>query len=348
MNLMNLGWNDFFNDHFTQYKNKDLVESRVINKLNNNLIVRTLDKEYTAIVSGKFRYNANVISDYPAVGDFVAIKIVDSNKAIIHACLPRKTAFVRKVPISGGRKIENGRIVGGLIEEQVIAANIDYAFIVIGLDENFNIQRIERYITLIYNSGAKPVIILNKLDVCSKIDEYILKVKKIAKDIDIYPVSVITKVNMEIFNNYLQVGKTIVLLGSSGVGKSSIINYLANIKQKVQEVSINTKKGKHTTTNAQLIFHNSGCMIIDTPGLKELQLWGDEEVLNNSFDDIIEIANGCKFRNCTHELEPGCKIIEAINNGTLSKERFNSYKKQLDELQYLSKKKKEFNKKRGI
>lgn len=338
MNLINLGFDNFFKTHFDIYEDKGYIPARIISQQKNSYIICCEAGTINAKLAGKFMFTANVKKDFPTVGDWIAAKPSENDtQAIIHAVLPRKTAFARKLPISGGRKIKNGIIVGGSTEEQVIASNVDTVFIVSGLDDNFNLQRIERYITLAYNSGAVPVIILNKMDCCESIDKYISKVQDIAPGLAIQPVSVLKKLNMNIFNQYLQPGKTVVFLGSSGVGKSTITNYLiGEEKQKTSTVSEFNKKGRHTTTSSQLIFHSSGSMIIDTPGLRELQLWGEHSALEQNFDDIVSIIALCKYRDCKHNKEPGCAIKAALEEGRISYERFDSYMKQSEELERLN------------
>ncbi len=344
MNLELLGWNDYFEEHFKDYLTKGFFPARVLSEQKNNYFVHFEKEIISAKLAGKFRYKAALKKDFPAVGDWVVIKLIENNsEAIIYGVLPRKNYFARKLPISGGRKIKNGIIVGGSIEEQIIASNIDTAFIVSGLDGNFNINRIERYITLAYASSVSPVILLNKVDICDDITDYQNRVQEIAKDIPIHPISVIKNLGMDIFKEYLLSGKTVVFFGSSGVGKSTIINYLlGEEKQKISSVSNSNGKGRHTTTSKELFFHNSGCMIIDTPGLRELQLWGSEDALEDSFQDITSIAINCRFKDCTHEKEQGCAVIRAIKDGIITNERFESYKKQLGELQRLSKSQRQF------
>lgn len=338
MNLNKLGFDNFFNTHFDKYKSEGYIPARVISQQKNNYLICYDNGIVNAKLSGKFYYTANLKKDFPTVGDWVAIKLIENDlQAIIHAVLPRKTAFVRKLPISGGRKIKNGIIVGGSSEEQVIASNVDIVFIVSGLDENFNLQRIERYITLAYNSGATPVIILNKMDCCEFLDEYIDKVRDITFGLAIHAVSALKNIGMDMFNQYLLPGKTVVFLGSSGVGKSTITNYLiGEEKQKTNSVSEVNNKGRHTTTSSQLIVHPDGSMIIDTPGLRELQLWGEQNALNQNFDDIISIVAQCKYRNCKHDKEPECAIKSALAEGKISYDRLNSYIKQAEELNRLN------------
>jgi len=227
--------------------------------------------------------------------------------------------------------------VGGTPEAQVLAANIDYAFIVVSVDINFNINRIERYLTLVYNSDVIPIIVLNKIDLVGDLNPYINGVRAVAGDVDILAVSAEKGTNMDRFESYMSSGKTMVFFGSSGVGKSTITNVLIGDKgQKTSEISSANGKGRHTTSTSQLLVHASGCMVIDTPGLRELQLWCDEEALDKNFQDVIDIMNRCKFSNCSHESEKGCAIQAAISEGTLSHERFNSYRSQYEEVKHVS------------
>lgn len=347
MSLEKLGWNAYFEDNFKIYQGKGFLAARVVNQQKGNYIVRWENGDLNCKLSGKFMYNSDVKKDYPTVGDWVAIKTINDTDAIVYALLPRKNYFARKLAISGGRKIKNNIIVGGNIEEQIIGSNIDIAFIVCGLDNNFNIGRIERYITLVLSSTAKPVILLNKCDLCNNISDYVDQIHSIAANIEIYPISVLNNINMDALYKFLNCGTTVVFLGSSGVGKSTIINYLFhNEVQKTSAISSSNGKGRHTTSSSQLLQHSSGCVVIDTPGTKELQLWADEDVLSQSFEDITSLINQCKYSNCKHDKEPGCAIKKAIEAGTLSIERFNSYQKQLRELETLKDNKKLYYKNR--
>lgn len=336
MSLEKLGWNTYFQKNFEQYLDKGFCAARVITQHKGNYIVCSEKGSFNGKLSGKFMYNADVKKDYPSVGDWVAIKMLNDTEAVIYAVLPRKSYFARKLAISGGRKMKNGILVGGNIEEQIIGSNIDTAFVVSGLDDNFNIGRIERYITLVRSSGATPVILLNKCDLCDNIPDYIEKIDNIAKGIAVYAISVLNNINMDIFDKFLCCNETIVFLGSSGVGKSTVINYIFGGEvQKTNTISSSNGKGRHTTTGSQLLQHSSGCTIIDTPGIRELQLWADEDILSETFEDIYSLTGQCKYRDCTHEKEVGCAIKAALEEGKLTVERFNSYKSQLKELKTL-------------
>lgn len=343
MEKINLGWNEYFAQQFSPHKEKGFVPAKVISKHKNGYIVY-LDREpVTARLAGKLHFKAQNRKALPVVGDWVYVHYLEHERqAIIQGVLGRKNSFARKAPISGGRKLRDGIIQGGATEEQIIVANIDTALIVAGLDGNFDLRRIERYITLVYNSGSKPVILLNKADLCTNVDARIAEVSGVAPGIPIYPISVVAGIGTEVFATYMQPGQTIVFLGSSGVGKSTIINYLfGDERQKTGLISTSTGKGKHTTTSVNLLFHPSGCMIVDTPGSRELQLWADEEALDESFRDIVELTWQCRYKDCRHDKEENCAVKQAIKDGLIQAERLESYKKQFMELEILDVRKKQ-------
>jgi ribosome biogenesis GTPase len=281
--------------------------------------------EFACEISGKLRFETNSKGKFPTVGDWIAVSVhSNEKKATIHALLPRKSVFSRKV-------------AGQIIDEQVIAANIDTVFIVIGLDLNFNLRRIERYLSVACESGVIPVVLLNKADLCAETEARKREVESIAFGIEVHVLSASQNVGMEILNKYIHTGETVAFLGSSGVGKSTIINSLLGTERlKVNKVSKLGSRGRHTTTFRELILLPSGGMVIDTPGMRELQVWGDEEGFKKVFDDIEELALNCRFRDCSHGNEPACAIQEALNNGTLSPKRLENYLKLKKEFAYLT------------
>jgi ribosome biogenesis GTPase len=333
MNLSDLGWNSFFDKHFEQYKSRGLSALRVIQEHKEKYVVRDENTELAAEVSGKFRFNALSRSDFPAVGDWVAAnKLSGENKAIIQALLPRKSNFSRKAVLAGGMPD-----TGGKTDQQVLAANIDTVFLVSGLDTDFNIRRIERYLATTWESGARPVVVLNKSDLCPDIDSKITEVESVALDVPIIAISAANNIGFEVINGYLKPGHTIALLGSSGVGKSTIINcLLGENRLKTRAVREYDNRGRHTTTHRELIVLPGGGIVIDTPGMREIQVWGDDRGLRQTFEDIEQLANLCQFSDCKHETEPGCAIKQALEDGSLDQKRYTNYIRLLKEQQSLA------------
>ena len=325
MQLEMLGWDSHFERSFQEYVPNDLLPARVAREHKSMYLAYSEAGELKAEVSGKLRFGAGAKSDMPAVGDWVAMKPLDGGaRAIIYAVLPRKSAFLRKV-------------ASVKTESQVLAANVDVVFLVMGLGANFNLRRLERYLTLAWESGARPVVILNKADLCDEVETKIAEVGTVAFDVPTHAISAKDGTGLEAIERQLGPGVTAALLGSSGVGKSTLINRLLGSERLATgEVREADGRGRHVTTSRELIMLPGGGLVIDTPGMRELQMWADEESLKGSFDDIETLAADCRFRDCAHESEPGCAVVRAIEEGVLDEKRLTSYKKLRRELNMLA------------
>ncbi|HBN95022.1 MAG TPA: ribosome small subunit-dependent GTPase A [Firmicutes bacterium] len=295
-----------------------------------------------ANLSGSFLYHVRERSDYPTVGDFVLLNHNEHGHSQITSVLPRKSKF--------SRTDFSGHAVGYVktILEQVVAANFDYVFIMSSLNHDFNVNRIARYLTQARQSGAIPVVVLTKADLCEKWDAQIDEIQDIAGDIAVIPVSSHTGMGLPELDMYLQPGKTIVFLGMSGVGKSSLLNALAGEEvMTVAEVREDDDRGRHTTTHRQLIMLPSGAMIIDTPGMRELGLWEADGAISASFAKVQEMITRCRFSDCRHQTEPGCAVLAALADGSLPQGQWNNYLSQKREVTFAEAKKRKNNRKRS-
>ena len=274
-------------------------------------------------------YYDNPDSIYPTTGDFVAIQWNPTGDSMIYETLKRESSFSRTASTSDrNHKLHNQH-------EQLVAANFDYVFIIQSLNNTFNLHRIERYLSLAWESGGVPVIVLTKSDLVSNVQEYIEQVENIAFGVEIYAVSCVTKQGLDNLEKYFSKGNTIVFLGSSGVGKSTLVNTLYGKEvMKTSEIREEDSRGRHTTTSRNLIMLPNGAMLIDTPGMRELGMWDAESGISKTFQDIEKYLGMCKYSNCTHTNEPGCKILEAIEKGEIQKERFDEYLKLQKESEY--------------
>ncbi len=327
MTLTDLGWNDLFASAFAPYAEQGLVPARVVAQKGLTQ-VSTGEAETYADLAGKLRHElkGGVGGGHPAVGDWVALRpSTGDGRAVIHAILPRKSKFSRKSP-------------GHRTEEQVVAANVDTIFLVSGLDGDFNPRRIERYLTAAWDSGAQPVVVLNKLDRCDDPETCLLEAQSIAMGVPVHRVSALKGTNVEELAAYLGPGQTVGLLGSSGVGKSTLTNRLLGREaQRTAEVREGDDRGRHTTTHRELFLAPTGGLLIDTPGLREIQLWeGDHGGgIESAFADVEALAEGCRFADCKHQGEPDCAVAAAAESGSLPAERLESYRKLQRELKQI-------------
>jgi len=327
VSLKRLGWNSYFDALWQDREQLEWLPARVISQQRGLWRVAGDFAECWAEASGTLRAGAEAGADWPAVGDWVATeRLRPGGRPLIQKVLPRRSKFVRKV-------------AGRSLEEQVIAANVDTAFVVMALDGDFNVRRLERYLAQCWESGAKSIVVLNKADDCADVAARVAEVERIAAGIPIFAVSARTGDGLDALDTFLAPGQTIVLLGSSGVGKSTLVNhFLRRDAQAVQAVRASDSRGRHTTTSRELFALPGGALLIDTPGLRELQLWGATEGVEQTFSDIEELARQCKYGNCGHTSEPGCAVQAAIAEGRLDAARLESQRKLQREQEFLRRK----------
>ena len=303
----------------------NLTVSRVLSQEKGIYRLVSSQGEKLGEISGRFHYDVQAKSEYPAVGDFVMVDWNTSGgNAVIRHVLPRKSCFIRKA-------------AGEKNEEQVVAANIDTVFLCMSLNNDFNLRRLERYISIAWNSGAVPVVVLTKADLCKDPENKLFEVSSVAAGVDVLVTNTINQNGYEQLYPYLAEEKTVAFIGSSGVGKSTLINCLLGEKHLDTNGLRNDDKGRHTTTHRELILLPSGGMVIDTPGMRELGMWDAESGIDHTFSDIEKLAQRCRFRDCTHSCsEPGCAVQEAVERGELPIERLRSYQKLMNENRYVN------------
>ena len=327
MSITGWGWNSYLEAFLRDGDWEDAVPARVVAQQRKYWRVAGDFGECWAEASGKLRLAADEGADWPTVGDWVVMELHGADStAVIQEVLPRRSKFVRKSP---GKKIE----------EQVIAANVDTALLVSGLDGDFNPRRVERYLAQCWESGARPVIVLNKADACEEARGKAAEMERVAIGTSVCVVSARTGEGFAELEELLKPGHTLVLLGSSGVGKSTIANrLLEETLQEVRPVRESDSKGRHTTTTRELFILPGGALLMDTPGLREMQLWDAENGVAQAFADIDSLAAQCRFGDCRHEAEPGCAVLAALRAGTLDPARVENWRKLLREQEFFRRK----------
>ena len=323
LSLDALGWTPRFAEAFEAYRAPGLEPARVSLEHTHIYRVLTPGGERLARVAGRLRHAAGGRADFPAVGDWVVLEPpAAGGDARIRAILPRASAFSR-------------RAAGNPTERQVVAANIDVVLLTSGLDGDFNLRRIERYLVTAWDSGATPVVVLNKMDLVEDVESCIREVETIAGGVAVHAVSAKRPDTLASVRAHLAPGRTVALLGSSGVGKSSIANALIGDERlRTRDVRESDSRGRHTTSGRQLILLAGGGILIDTPGMRELQLWDTGDSVAGAFADIEALGEGCRFRDCRHASEPGCAVSAAVADGTLAAERLESFRKLQNEQAY--------------
>lgn len=329
MTLADLGWNDFFKGNFEKVMKSGWVPGRLIRETKINFSALLDDgEEIDCVVGGKVWHDATCDADLPAVGDWVAIELGagENDEHIIRARLPRATSFSRKAP-------------GKSSEEQVMAANVDIVVVVTDAGSDFNLRRMERYFTIISKCGSRCVVLVNKSDLFDdEVNEKArAEIQELSPEASVYVTSATRHEGLDVLKSYLEPGVTMTMVGSSGVGKSTLVNQLLGEEWLwTGEVNEVTGKGRHTTVARELVVLDEGGMLVDNPGIREVQMWTDEETLRDSFADVEELTKQCKFRDCKHQGDKGCAIAAAVASGDLLPERYEAFLRLDEEVEELN------------
>ncbi|MCL6602919.1 MAG: ribosome small subunit-dependent GTPase A [Paenibacillus sp.] len=329
MSIEQYGWNRSWASKWSGIENKNvgkgLTPGRIVGDFGSKYRVLTESGEIWGELAGRLRHDLSHSGDFPAIGDWVALTLLDKgDHAIIHSVVPRNSVISRQA-------------AGNVVSEQIIAANVDTLFLVSALNDDYNVRRMERYLIMAWNSGANPVILLTKADLCLDSELKIAEMERAAPGVAVHAVSAVEDSGRESLLPYIGFGQTVALTGSSGCGKSTLVNWLCGKPvQRTQEVREDDSRGRHTTTHRELFVMPDGGIIVDTPGMRELQLWNDDGGLDLAFGDVTLLASGCRFGDCRHQQEEGCAVLEAVRTGELEEKRLLNYRRTQRELQYHS------------
>jgi ribosome biogenesis GTPase / thiamine phosphate phosphatase len=333
--LDSLGWTPALEDQFAPHAADGLEPARVAVEHRGAYVLYTARGERRAELAGRLRHAAAERGELPAVGDWVAAigsgvgdrmnPVPNAGPLLVQAVLPRRTKFSRLAATDHGQTIE-----------QVVAANVDVVFLVAGLDDDLNLRRLERYLALGWESGAEPVVVLTKADLCADVEGALMAVESVAIGVPVHAISNVTGEGVDELASYFGAGRTVAALGSSGVGKSSLVNRLAGEELMATGDVRADGRGRHTTTNRQLLLLPGRGLFLDTPGMRELRLWESEDGLAQTFDDVAAAAALCRFADCSHEREPDCGVQAALADGSLARERYDSWRKLQAELRHLA------------
>lgn len=332
--IADYGWNEAWESLFEPYRIKNYIPARISGEFKNSYNVITENAETHAILSDLLWKAAKNRSMLPAIGDWVALSQKNATDPLkIMAILPRKSCFSRKAKNTFGRRFEKA----GSSEEQIISANVDTVFLMLALDADFKLRKIERYLSIIWESGANAIIILNKADICGDYEDKVEAVKALYPKIPVYAISAIDNWGLDLLGSHLKPGLTISVIGSSGVGKSTMINALLGEQVlEVGEIREADCRGRHTTARRDMVLLPGAGVLIDNPGLRDIKIFGSEESLDKTFEDIVALEKHCRFSDCKHDTEPGCAIKAAIEAGSIDAERLESFKKLQKELTFVN------------
>lgn len=321
------GWDQTWNGIFQDEAEAGTVPARVLARYQDIFRVITPYGECNVQPSGRLRMQSASPNEFPVTGDWVHILMNDArDHALIQGILTRRNKFSRKAP---------GDIIGDVVEEQVLAANLDHLFLINALDHDFNLRRMERLLTLGHQCGVPMTILLSKLDLCPDSTEKIRQMQSVSGTVPVLTYSARDSRGLEQIRRILLPGTTTAFLGASGAGKSTLLNTLAGEDwQEVNAVRIGDSRGRHTTRTREIFRLPQGALILDTPGMRELALWDSEQGIQDTFSDIEDLAQSCRFRDCTHQVEPGCAVMEALSAGSLNAKRYESYIKLKNEMAY--------------